>query len=768
MEYDKTINSANETYGNIGRECPDCGASFPANASFCSTDGSKLIDSKSETMSHTVFAEKYEILEKIGSGGMGTVYKVRQKLLDKILALKITPPEYLNDQALTRFQREAKMMAALSHPNLGRIYDFGIWANQPFIAMEYIDGVPLSTHISTGELSTTEAVSLFTEVLNGLAHAHREGVLHRDIKPSNIMVQTKSSQRRAILLDFGIAKKIDNLSGDVKLQALTRTGEMIGSPLYMSPEQARGERLTAKSDLYSVGCSLFEALTGTAPFVGKTAVETIFLHLEQSPPTLKEASLGKEFDPALETIIKKLLSKDPENRFESAEALVLALKNFGSQSEEPHESPIKEVSSEKPKNFKPADKSYRSVVVALLVCLCGIGVVLAYKAIESAIPAKSATETKNRGLDELVQMATATRRPQQVYRNAQRDFGDDAFSLETDQIPENRLSSIKQFSTALPSLNPKNKIELSIENKKLTAKDIEFVTRNTEATTIALNGSKFEHRILGLLRKQVLELQLADVRLYGHDFDLIGKNRNLESLILRNNKVSANNLLSLKHLDKISQLDMQFSALSADEIRVLRIFPQLLVLNVGGNNHIDDSAAPEFVNLKSLLYLDVSHTSMTEIGLRKLANMPNCRTLCAKKLMLYDESLECFSKHKRLRSLALARNQITGIGIKYLVPLNLLNLDVSANPLNESAITEILKLKSLDTVKLSSTDLAREDYLKLTQLPHLKRLHVRNCSNFNEDDAREFMQRSPVCVEIFYGATSLASLKRADLRTKGH
>jgi serine/threonine protein kinase len=324
MEQDHTQHLQKSWQDSALRKCPKCDTIFSAIA-YCPNDGSKLEDHHGDGLQKSLFAEKYEILEEIGKGGMGTVYRVKQVLLDKILALKVIPSHYLNEQLAVRFQREAKTMAALDHPNLGRISDFGIWLNQPFMVMEYVSGSPLSRLISERVIPPAQAVELFCQVLSGLEHAHKQGVLHRDIKPSNIMVRNEDGLNNAILLDFGIAKKIETDDGIVNTQALTRTGEMIGSPLYMSPEQARGDKLTERSDLYSLGCALFESLTGTPPFVGKTAVETFFLHMEQNPPSLKEAALGREFAPGLEKLIRKLLAKNPEDRFSSAEELRQAL-----------------------------------------------------------------------------------------------------------------------------------------------------------------------------------------------------------------------------------------------------------------------------------------------------------------------------------------------------------------------------------------------------------------------------------------------------------
>ncbi|MBC7999658.1 MAG: serine/threonine protein kinase, partial [Leptolyngbya sp.] len=324
--------------------CPTCGIEYGNDSSFCMIDGTKLVTTTKELKKRTLFAEKYEILEHLGTGGMGAVYKVRQILIDKIYALKIIPADLITEQLASRFEREARTMATLENQNLVSIVDFGIWQKQPFMVMELIEGKTLASIIASGPIDTEQVVSVFRQVLNGLSHAHSKGFLHRDIKPSNIMIYSPSSSKvsdsavadrsgelaetcRAVILDFGIAKKfgIIDHKNDASSLDLTRTGEMIGSPLYMSPEQARGDNLTPSSDLYSLGCALYESLCGTPPFIGKTPIETMILHLGKEPLPMKEASLGRDYSPGLERVVRKLLAKDPADRYQSADEVKRAL-----------------------------------------------------------------------------------------------------------------------------------------------------------------------------------------------------------------------------------------------------------------------------------------------------------------------------------------------------------------------------------------------------------------------------------------------------------
>jgi serine/threonine protein kinase len=201
-----------------------------------------------------------------------------------------------------------------------QVHDFGLLDDgKPYLVLDYVKGCTLAEYLKQHGPMTLEAVAdVFAKVCFGLAYAHDQGVIHRDIKPSNIMLVDGASdgaEGSVKILDFGIAKLTSREDGEI--QALTRTGEIFGSPLYMSPEQCSGGYIDHRSDIYSLGCVLFEALTGTPPHLGQTALATMMLHQSQQAPTLKEASLGKEFPDALERIVAKMLHKSPAERYRS-------------------------------------------------------------------------------------------------------------------------------------------------------------------------------------------------------------------------------------------------------------------------------------------------------------------------------------------------------------------------------------------------------------------------------------------------------------------
>ncbi len=260
--------------------------------------------------------DAYEIISLLGQGGMGKVYLCEHIILKSRYALKALRLGEENQVHWRRFQAEARAIAKLSHPNLVKVHNMGIYQKRvPYYVMDLLAGESLRERIlREGPLDEAEAIRIFLAVCCGLEHAHQFEIIHRDIKPANIMLSGADIK----LVDFGLVKSV----GDM-VQKLTATGEILGSPYYMSPEQTSGASLGYASDLYSIGVSLFEALTGTVPFKGQNAVQTLLMHQSAPAPTLASmASEGSEFSPEIEKIVAKLLKKDPADRYRSATRLI--------------------------------------------------------------------------------------------------------------------------------------------------------------------------------------------------------------------------------------------------------------------------------------------------------------------------------------------------------------------------------------------------------------------------------------------------------------
>lgn len=270
-------------------------------------------------MSNKVLAGRYELFERIGEGGMSVVYKAKDKLLNRFVAIKILKPQFINDSKfIDSFRRESQAAASLSHPNIVNIYDVGREGNIHYIVMELIEGKTLSDYIKEqGAMSYPKVIALSKQIAAALSFAHKNHIIHRDVKPHNIMITPNGTAK---ITDFGIAKAVNAAT------IVDNTDGIIGSVHYFSPEQARGGYVDEKSDIYSLGIVMYEMLTGQVPFDGDNPVNIALMHIngEMIPPS----KLVDGVPPALEHIIMKCTDKYPINRYASADELIEALNNL--------------------------------------------------------------------------------------------------------------------------------------------------------------------------------------------------------------------------------------------------------------------------------------------------------------------------------------------------------------------------------------------------------------------------------------------------------
>ncbi len=275
--------------------------------------------SQSQELIGKVIGNHYKIIELIGVGRTSNVYKAHHLLLDRLVAIKYINRELVSDEvSLKRFHREAQAASNLKHPNICAVNEYGIdEQGRSFIVMDYIDGITLKKLLRRGgALEPQKAIKIICELCEAVSHAHSKGVIHRDIKPENIILSSDNDGIK--LVDFGMVKLVDRNDG--KAANLTKSKELLGTPFYMSPEQCLSKSVDARSDIYSMGCVLFEMLSGSRPFQGRSTVEVVHEQVNSAPPEVADNP------PGMRQIVSRCLKKNPDERYETVQELLSAIK----------------------------------------------------------------------------------------------------------------------------------------------------------------------------------------------------------------------------------------------------------------------------------------------------------------------------------------------------------------------------------------------------------------------------------------------------------
>lgn len=630
----------------------------------------------------TVLIEKFRIIDLLGRGGMGSVYRVEHLLMNQQFALKCLNKFQTEDAGWRRFKNEAKAAHMLDHANLIKVYEFGLLpGGQPFFLMELVEGVTLADEIERlGHLPIERVIKIFIQVAFAIGYAHDNRVVHRDLKPSNIMLMSCKSEAEAEIVkvvDFGIAK----LTGvdEFNQQTLTKTGEIFGSPLYMSPEQCMGIVVDHRSDLYSLGCVLYEALTSAPPFMGESALSTMMKHQSEVQASLKEASLGMNFPAGLERIVHKLLEKDPQNRYQSASQLASdlihverSLSDAATHELEPSKTVVEPRYAGKTltRDDEEFERKEKALLIAGVAAVSFTVGVLSHHVVghfsERQVSAHSS---------KLMPAAKAS-----------------------DSSQSGKDSHLTDNSSKAASREPEFWSHIE-EDKRI----FEFPQNSSMGKIVVANGETYEAKGKVSVPKEMPLGIVANENLIKRP-DFLDRFRPGEISVFDFNKSKGSGPSIFEKVGKLSGLrglnlyDTEFFDRDA---RLLSNFKKLLYLNLGFTG-VTCEEALKYAPIKSLNSLDLTCVRNGKYAIKMLPEMTQLRQILLVDNHVTDDDLIELAKTDRLRILDLAWNRLTDKGIEHLTKLkNLEYLDLSETKVTPDVWKTIIQIPNLRKVKIA-------------------------------------------------------------------
>ncbi|MBK9280114.1 MAG: protein kinase [Candidatus Obscuribacter sp.] len=649
----------------------------------------RALPNRTYTPGHVIDG-KFQVVGFLGEGGMGTVYRVHHMTLGKDLALKTFRSEQIDQEAWLRFQREAQSIGRLEHANIIRIYDFGIAEdNRPYYAMELLTGADLAERLSRGgAMPLRLTLQVFIQVAGALEHAHQCGVVHRDIKPANIHLNDDDPKRPvAKLVDFGIAKLATSES-----QRLTSAGLVFGSPLYMSPEQAMGADIDARSDIYSLGCTLFECLTEKPPFLGENIVDTLTRHQQENPPNLADVDIGSRYPQRLEGLVRRMLVKDPEKRIATMKEvkqeltdLLETLKDTAAVDLQPMQSVtqrntnIRGIRSKKssqadstppiPESLKQEGRQYvliTAIALAVVAILAGTTLAVTHLLTKAAPPPTDQAQAGPK--TELVSII-----PEDDYKKLPKELPGidvsqevlpDGSKVSKMNFPKRGIGKVGVLGDKL--VQAKGTLMFPTE-KKLVFKPNTWFLEKTERWSVLLalhiweisfpeNIEVTEEMLIHTNNPtlKVRSLSFRNTRLEGPLVN-ISHNPELKSLDLSNTKLFKNDTYGTIFQDS-SIVRLCIDEISRTDLK--RLIPQLKTCkNLAAlrfdNSKLNSESLAEIVSLSKLSTLELRNCGIDDRGLAALAKLNHLKRLHLGKAALTAASVNTIKKMTELRYLAL-------------------------------------------------------------------------------------------------------------------
>ncbi|MBS1956494.1 MAG: protein kinase [Cyanobacteria bacterium SZAS-4] len=641
---DGTAEPASAEITSGKRTCPACNVAVHKALSTCPNDGTVIEEPPAFKRS---FAGKYQFVAQIGSGGMGVIYKAKQPLLDRYYAIKMLNVQKANQRMLARFHQEAKAASTLNHPNVISVHDFGFTDDDdPYMVMDFVEGMSLAALLqSGGAIPYKEALGIFIQIATGMNHAHILGVLHRDLKPSNVMLTNPESVVAEVkIVDFGIAK----INKAEESSSLTQTGDVFGSPLYMSPEQASGMKVDARSDIYSLGCLMYEVLTGAPPLQADTIIQTMFLHLNQMPMTMSEMHPSAHFPESLEYVVRKCLEKDPSLRYQSMLDLKVDLVKVSV------DQPIRE---QKYAAFSKTPSAifklnWLQIAVAIL-----------------AFAAASYTIFERR------EMSVESERREAQARSIEQKFTSDLRSIGSEP-----LSGI-DGETFVKQEVAQGKSVISFPGLSADDSALKYIEGNPNIISLSMRANDISRE--GFTHLKFPNLKRLDVQETEITPELMTALLNLpklDHLNLSKTRYTRSSLTQISTLKYLRSLNLCRSNLSDDDCQIIARMTNLEQLRIGFNPQITDKGINALKALTNLTALDLNNTSVSDKGLTVLKSLNKLQDLQLYQTHISDDGVKTLAKMP-LKRLSLSDTMIGSKSIQYLSKMSQIKyLEIHQNP----------------------------------------------------------------------------------------
>ncbi len=645
-----------------------------------------------------IFKDRYSNYVFLSQGGMGKVFTARDNILDKQIVIKILQNSFDDNQAFIRFQREAQVSSKLTHSNIVGTLDFGITEkNFPYIVMDFIDGKSLQ-EILVEEKTIPEAVAvtIARQIARGMAYAHSKGIVHRDLKTANIIVSNYPENPHATIIDFGLARRENQGESSGKL---TRLGTIIGTPLYMSPEQASGKQGDERSDIYSLGCILFKMLTGHTPFEGGESITIIREKTLHEAPALTQSNPDITFSSDLEEVVAKALSLEPESRQQSMALLEKEL--VSSQTERKNSTVDIELPEIKENKFEKL--IYVALALLLLAGTGGFGFYL-FQSNSDNSQDKNARKEEKEKFVRAFQMTLHS--PKHASLEAKSDVSDEdlealAQSYETNSfrildlkntnitgsglihiaklpIPELDLTGTKieqryyKVIARMPNLQ-----KLNLQGSTISGEGLSYLAEAESLKYLSLNSCKdLKHGDLIHLKDMRLSvLDLVSTPIDDSDLVPISKIKSLEDILLDNNEITDRAFDILKPCRNLRDIKISKCAKITSEglEKICTYWPDLSSLSIAYLNLKVEDLKPLY-NLRHLTYIN-------------MMNLP-----------IRDEDTDWMVKNKALRFIYLSDTRLTNQGLKNLTKLNglkifsMLNSGKKTDKVSKEALHEASKI----------------------------------------------------------------------------